>query len=457
MIFSSLIYWMVLACLAYLTCVYGIYVLLLIPSTIEGLHLAHQARHEDFDAIADSPFTIPVSIIVPAFNEEALIEASLHSLLRLNYPEHEVIVVNDGSTDGTLRKLREQFDLEPHESFVRQVFRTGFVRGMYRSRTDKRLIVVDKENGGKADALNCGLNVARYRYICTVDADTVFYRDALIRSMRLVLRDPAQVIGVTSNVTISRNPEGCDLSTDTMLTTFQLLDYLRAFLNNRLGWSRLQFMLCSVGAFSIWRRDVVMELGGFSGNFTCEDIEFTFRAHEHFRRKRLPYRILALAEPVGKTEGPDSIRRLISQRARWQRVINETVWHYRHMIFNPRYGSVGILGMPLYALVEFSAPIFQLLSLILIPLTWWIGVSVRNLLGILLVIALANGVLNNAAIFLHDFQTRNYRIRDLMRLILLGPADLFAYRPILFFAQAKGWIGFLRGDKTWHKFERNHR
>lgn len=461
----AFVFWSMVVCLVYLTSVYLAFVLLLIPSALEAFYLSREALHEDYDAITESPFTIPVSIIAPAYNEEVVIVAAVRSLLRLDYPHYEVIVINDGSKDNTLKALRDAFDLQPRQAFVRRLFPTRTVRGMYMSRSDARLTVIDKENGGKSDGLNCGMNAARYRYICTVDADTVFHPDALARAMRLVLRDPARVVGVTSHVAISRHPEDEDTAQPaarridaTPLTNFQHLDYLRAFLNNRLGWTRLGFMLCSVGAFAIWRRDVVAELGGFSGDFTCEDIEFTFRVHEHFRRNRLPYRILALAEAAGRTEGPDTIRSLVSQRARWQRVITETVWHYRRMAFNRRYGSVGWLGVPYYALVEVIAPVFQVLSVITVPIAWWIGdVTLRDLALFLLTVGFANGVLTNVAILLYDGSSRSYPLRDLVRLMLLGPADIFLYRPILFLAQAKGLLDFFRGDKSWHKFERNRR
>jgi poly-beta-1,6-N-acetyl-D-glucosamine synthase len=465
MALHAVVFWSMVACLVYLAAVYTSFVLLLFPSALEAILLARQARHEDFDAIADSPFTIPVSIIVPAYNEEVVIVAAVRALLQLNYPEYEVIVVNDGSKDGTLKVLRETFDLQPRESFVRRIFSTRAVLGMYASRLDSRLTVIDKANGGKSDALNCGINAARYRYLCTVDADTVFDPDAITRAMRPILRDPARILGVTSHVAISRHPEGRDGGhtkvhriDETAITNFQHLDYLRAFLNNRIGWSRLDFMLCSVGAFAIWRRDVVVELGGFSGDFTCEDIEFTFRVHEHFRRKGTPYRVLALAEAVGRTEGPETIRALIGQRARWQRVITETVWHYRRMMFNPRYGSVGLLGLPYYALIEVLAPIFQVLSVVTVPIAWWIGdVSLRDLALFVLTIGFANGFLTNIAVLLYDASSRAYPLKDLVRLLLLGPADIVLYRPILFWAQARGLVEFLRGDKGWNKFERNRR
>jgi cellulose synthase/poly-beta-1,6-N-acetylglucosamine synthase-like glycosyltransferase len=357
------------------------------------------------------------------------------------------------------------FDLEQREVFYRRQFDSQVVRGVYRSRRHPNLIVVDKVNGGKADALNAGLNLARFRYICTVDSDTVYYPRALLYSLRVPMRDPATIVGVTSQVTITRRPEaggslraGMQRVDDSALTNFQLLDYMRAFINNRIGWSRWNFMLCSVGAFAVWRRDVVEELGGFSGAFTCEDIEFTFRVHERFRREGRPYRIVALPESVGRTEGPDSLGHLVSQRARWQRVITETVWHYRRMMFNPTYGSVGFVGVPYYVLVEVLAPVFEVLAVVIVPIAWWAGTLVlRDVVLMLIATAFANGVLTNLAILSYDAGARSYAPRDLVRLMALGVIDLFAYRPVLIYAQAKGLIDFLRGDKAWHKFARNCR
>lgn len=462
---SVLVTWVVWVCLAYLLCVLAVFVVMIVASAVEHRHVMRQAHAEDYEALSTSRFTIPVSVIAPAYNEEILVEAAVRSLLAFDYPQFEVIVVNDGSRDGTLAVLRRAFDLERRQVCYRRRFHTRPVRGIYRSRTHPNLVVVDKENGGKADALNAGLNLARYRYVCTVDADTIYFPHALLRSMRVAMQDPAVVVGVTSSVTISRRPEQVDPRRpgsvridDRLLTNFQLLDYLRAFLNNRLGWTRWNFMLCSVGSFAIWRRDVVDELGGFSGAFTCEDIEFTFRVHDRFRRERRPYRVVALPESVGRTEGPETVRSLIAQRARWQRVITETVWHYRRMLFNPRYGSVGLFGAPYYLVAEGLAPIFQVVAVATVPLAWWLELlDGRAFLLFLATVALAQGGLTNMAVLRHDRTTRSYPLGDLCRLMLLGLADLFLYRPVLFVAQAIGLVQFLRGDKSWHKFARNRR
>jgi cellulose synthase/poly-beta-1,6-N-acetylglucosamine synthase-like glycosyltransferase len=453
------------ACLIYLTVLTVIFVALARMAVRENRDRARDAAVEDFSIVRSSPFTIPVSIIAPAFNEEVCITASIESLLALDYPEYEVIVVNDGSTDGTMRRLTEAFDLEPSAALYRRVIDAAEIRQIYRSRLDPRLTVVDKVNAGKADALNAGTNLARYRYICCVDSDTVYHSDALLKGMRLVMPDPATVVGVTSHVTLHSRPEqavrddqGRTRLDRHPLVVFQLLDYLRAFIWARAAWSRWNYMLCSVGAFAIWRRDVVVDLGGFSPRFTCEDIEFTFRVHEHFRRLRLPYRIQALPDPVGITEGPTSIRALVSQRARWQRVIAETVWHYRRMLCNPRYGTVGFVGMPYYVLAEVLAPVFQVLAVLIVPLAAYSGL-LRPLecLQMLLIVALGSAAFTCAAVLVQDRYSRTFAAGDLAYLLLLAPADLFLYRPFIFWAQCKGTIDFLLGDRRWNKFERNRR
>ena len=455
----------VLVCLAYLLLTTLVYVALVVIGALESTVRRQESRSEDYATLASSRFTIPVSVIAAAYDEEPVIVSAVETLLAFDYPEHEVIVVNDGSGDRTLEKLRVAFELEPYEVFVRRVFESADVRAIYRSALHPNLIVVDKENGGKADAWNAGLNVARYRYVCGVDADTLFDRQALLKGMRLVVQDPARVIGVTSHLNTAREPERAvaaapgrrpiDLKP---LIAFQHLDFVRAFFNNRIAWSRLRFMLCSPGAFQIWRRDVLEEVGGYSRSFTCEDIEVTFRIHERFLREGRDYEILCLTDNVATTEGPDTVRKLVSQRERWQRVINETVWHYRGMWFNPRYKAVGLLGAPFYLITEVLAPVFELLALAALGLSVALGLfEPRTFLVMLLAIAFTNAALTASAVLFDDLHSRMYRKRDLARLLLLAPLDLVLYRPIIFWARVKGSWRFLRGDKAWHKFERNAR
>ena len=455
----------VLVCLAYLVFTTAVYVTLTVIGAVESLVRKQESRTDDFATLGVSRFTIPVSIVVPAYNEERVIAATTRSMLELDYPEHEVIVVNDGSSDGTLAALIDAFGLQPYEAFVRHVFPHSDVRAMYRSPEHPNLVVVDKVNGGKADALNAALNVARYRYVCGVDADTWFDSKALLKGMRLAVQDPARVIGVTSHMTTARKPEVA-MSADPgrrridlhPLMAYQHLDFLRAFFNNRTAWSRGNYMLCSPGAFAIWRRDVLEEVGGYSRTFTCEDIEITFRIHEKYLREGRDYRILSLTDNVATTEGPDTVRKLVSQRERWQRVIDETVWHYRRMWFNRRYKSVGLVGTPFYLLTEVLAPAFEVLGLLALAGAVALGLFQPSTFVVMVAaIAFTNAALTASAILFEDLQSRSYRVRDLVILLLYTPLDVVVYRPILLWARLKGSLGFLRGDKAWHKFERNER
>ncbi|HEY4621181.1 MAG TPA: glycosyltransferase [Gaiellaceae bacterium] len=455
----------VLTCLGYLLLTNVVAMVFILVGAVENAVRRHDSRSADYSTLASSRFTIPVSVIVAAYNEEAVIENTVRSLLDFEYPEFEVIVANDGSSDGTLERMREAFALEPYEVFVRRILQSEEVRGIYRSAAHPNLVVLDKVNGGKADAWNAGLNVARYRYVCGVDADTVFDRNALLKVMRFAIQDPARVIGVTSQITTAKNPErmlaappGRRPVDREPLMVYQLLDFLRAFLNNRLAWSRLGFMLCSPGGFQIWRRDVLEEVGGYARSFTCEDIELTFRVHERFLRERRDYHVHCLPDSIGVTEGPDSIAKLIAQRERWQRVINETVVHYRRMWFNPRYRSVGLVGAPFYLLTEVLSPAIELLGIGSLVAAAALGLfEPVAFVAILGAMAFTNAALTACAILFDDLQSRMYRRRDLARMLMLAPFDLVLYRPFIFWARLKGSWRFLRRDKGWYKFDRNVR
>ena len=455
----------VLVCFAYLLLVNLLALAFLVVGAFENAVRKHDSESNDFATLESSRFTIPVSVIVAAYDEEVVIESTVRSLLAFDYPEFEVVVVNDGSSDGTLERLEEAFDLVPYEMFVRRIFATQPVRGIYRCPEHPNLVVVDKENGGKADSWNAALNVARYRYVCGVDADTVFDSKALLTVMRVAINDPARIVGVTSQITTARDPQGT-LSAPVgsrrvdggLLGLYQHLDFIRAFLNNRLAWSRLGFMLCSPGGFQIWRRDVLEEIGGYSTEFTCEDIELTFRIHERYRREGRDYEIRCLPDSVGVTEGPDDVSKLVSQRERWQRVINETVIHYRRMWFNRSYGSVGMVGAPFYLLSEVLSPAIELLALASLVAAVALGIfDVEVFFIVVAAMAFVNAALTAGAILLDDLQSRLYRVRDLVRLLFWTPFDMILYRPIIAWARFKGTWRFLRGDKAWHKFERNER
>jgi cellulose synthase/poly-beta-1,6-N-acetylglucosamine synthase-like glycosyltransferase len=217
-------------------------------------------------------------------------------------------------------------------------------------------------------------------------------------------------------------------------------------------------MMCVSGGYGMWRRDVVVEVGGFAPNFTCEDIEMTFRVHEKMLREKRPYRIISLPSLIAQTEGPQKIGSLVSQRARWQRVTLETIWHYRRMFFRPKYRTVGMLGVPYYTIFECLAPLFQVLSIATLALAGLYGIiGWQAYLFFLGIMTFGTAMPTTLAVWLHDRGYRDYRVRDLVHMLLLGPLELILYRPILMWAGMVGTVQFLRGHKGWDKFERNAR
>lgn len=425
-----------------------------------------QASAEDYDVLRMSRFMLPVSIVAPAYNEEAMVIPATRSLLAQDYPEFEVIVVDDGSEDRTLQRLIDEFDLIEQPAFMPRQLKTLPIRAVYRSLRHPRLTVVSKENGGnKADPLNCGINFATHPYLCCVDGDTMYLPGALLSAMSQVTREPESIVGATSFFGISSEPESSPIDADgfrkperNLLCFFQNLDLMRSFLAYRLAFSRMECMLCNPGAFAIWRRDIVIELNGFAENFSCEDIEMTFRIHEHALRNKLDLKVIALPYMIARTEGPDNSRALIRQRARWQRVVLETVWHFRFMLMRPRYRNVGMIGVPYYLVFEALAPIMQLISLITIVISAWLDLlSLREYLLLLVGLVFATSLPTIAAVRLQDEIYRDYRIRELAKMLLLSPLEFFLYRPQIMLAGFRGYIDFLKQEKGWHKFDRNVR
>ncbi len=409
-----------------------------------------------------SPLTPPVSILLPAFNEEAGIVESVRSLLALRYPEFEVIVINDGSSDATLARLMEEFDLAPIRKVIRDSIACAPVFGSYVSRRNSALSVIDKENGGKADALNCGVNAARYPYFCAVDADAIIEEDALLRVAQPILDDP-ELVAATGG--IIRIANGCKIDhgrvTDvrlprSRLATFQVVEYFRAFLVGRVGWNRLSSLLIISGAFGLFRRSLVEAVGGYWTKTVGEDVELVIRLHHYLRERGEPYRIEFVPDPVCWTEAPEDLRTLARQRRRWQRGLAEALWRHRSLLGNPRYGVLGLAAFPYFLMFELLGALVELLGYLMLPPAVLLDMISPAFLYTFLVLAILLGVLFSiSALALEEFSFRRHtHSREVWRMIFYAVAENFGYRQLTSYWRVLAFFDLARRKRDWGAMRR---
>jgi cellulose synthase/poly-beta-1,6-N-acetylglucosamine synthase-like glycosyltransferase len=401
-----------------------------------------------------------VSVLVPAYNEQAGIVAAVQAMLALRYPTKEIVVIDDGSADDTFERLRQEFDLVEVPVVVPDDVPTrGAVRSVHRSRSGaESLVVIQKENGGRADALNVGINVARGGLICMVDADSVLDSEALLTVVKPFTDDPLRVVATGGVVRVAN---GCTVLGGRVvdvrmpkrwLPRIQVVEYLRAFLMGRTGWSRLGCLVIISGAFGLFRRDHLVELGGLSPDTVGEDAELVVRLHRRLQEMGDPYRIVFVAEPVCWTEVPSTWRVLASQRRRWHRGLTEILTTYRRMIGNPRYGRIGLVALPYYVLFELLAPVVELAAVVLVPAGIMVGSVNVDFAWRFLLVAYGYGmVVSLCSLALEEVAFHRYhRWRDLWAAVLAALLENLGYRQVIAVFQLQGgWAGLRRTKAVW--------
>jgi cellulose synthase/poly-beta-1,6-N-acetylglucosamine synthase-like glycosyltransferase len=447
--------------LTYFVALNSFYALLLVLSIPELWSHWHLAEDDQLTRVLGTEALPPMSILVPAHNEEVSIVDSVLSFLTLQYPHHEVVLVNDGSSDATMERLTEAYDLYEVPRAFMITLTTKPVRAYYRSRRHSKLLVIDKENGGKADALNAALNAARFPYVVAVDADTLIEPDALLRLSRpfLLGKSVAAVGGtirVANSCTITHGRVVEARVDRRLLPAIQAVEYLRAFLFGRLGWNRLGGNLIISGAFGLFKRQYLLAIRGYRTGSVTEDMDLVVRLHRYVRENRLRDIMPFIPDPVAWTEVPTSIRVLARQRERWHRGLLETLWTHRDLLFNPRYGTVGMIAYPFFLFGEALAPAMELLG--------YLGVLVGLALGIvdpsfawlfLSVVVLYGLLLSVWAILLEEVSFRRYTRRvDVVRLLINAVAEAFGYRQLTLLFRLQAFWKVARGDRRWGTMQR---
>jgi cellulose synthase/poly-beta-1,6-N-acetylglucosamine synthase-like glycosyltransferase len=384
-----------------------------------------------------SGFEPPVTVIVPAYNEQFTVVASVQSLLQLRYPQFEVVVINDGSRDDTLSALVKAFDLKPFPEVLRVRLKTARVRGVYRSRAHPDLRVIDKENGGKADALNAGINAARYPLFCALDADGILQPDSLRRVVRPFVED-SRTVATGGMIRIAN---GCDVRGGWLvreappwnpLALIQVVEYCRAFLFGRLGWNPLNALLVISGAFGVFHKETVVAAGGYRTGIAGEDMELVVRLHRRLRQSATPYRIAFVPDPVCWTEAPESLRVLRRQRVRWHRGLCESLSLNLNLMLGRSGGCVGWMAFPFALIFECLSPFVEIAGYLVFGAGYIAGhIDPAFALGFLAV-SIGLGVLLSASSLLFDemaFHTYP-KARHLLSLLIASVVENFGYRQL---------------------------
>ena len=425
----------------------------------------HQRRLEShrLNWLKETPMTPPITIIAPAHNEEASICVAVHNLLELDYPQLEVVVVNDGSKDRTLEELRQEFHLRPVRGVYVPQAKSAPVRGLYRSEMDARLVVVDKEAGGsKADATNAGLNAATSPYVCVVDADSVLERDALLRIMVPILADPKRVVAVGGIVRVLNGSEveGGQLRRVRMplksIEAIQVIEYLRAFLIGREAWAQGNMLMIISGAFGLFRTDLVRAVGGYRSRAIGEDFDLVARLHRHLREKGTDYKIRFVPDPMCWTEVPSDLRSLGRQRARWQKGLLDVLWPNRDMLLRPRYGRIGSFALPYLWLFELLAPIVEIVGIATIILAACLGVLSKEFFLKFLIFGYAFAtVISIGSVLQEEITYKRYNAwQDVIKLVSYCFLEHFPYRQLHMVWRLQGLWQYMLGDYVWRPLKR---
>ena len=412
----------------------------------------------DLKKLLSSPYTPPISIVAPAYNEGSTIINSVHSLLSLQYPRFEVIIINDGSTDNTLRKMVKEFSLVQVDYAYNERVTTQPVRGFYKSTNPaySKLLIIDKENGkSKADASNAGVNAASFPYFVCTDVDCVIDNQALLLLIKPFLDEEKRVI---ANGAIIRISNGCDVEQGFMvnikapnnfLTSVQEIEYLRSFLLGRMAWSKINGLIIVSGGIGLFDREIALAAGGYDPKSFGEDMEITVRMRKHMHKIKQKYAVKYIPESLCWTEVPPNLDIFMKQRVRWAKGLVQTLFKHRDMWFNPKYGRMGLVAFPYWILYEWLAPIIELVGLFSYSYLIYTGrLNFEFSLILLAFVFFFSVMITTIAILWEEYNNQVYKSKkEIFKLLMIIFLEPFLFHPIIVYASIKGNISMLFGTK----------
>jgi len=445
--------------------IFTTYLVLTIFSAITLRKYLRKNSYVDYNSIVASPLAPSLSVIAPAYNESETIIDNIRTLLSLYYNNYEVIVINDGSKDDSLEKIIAVYELEKVNYYFDYRLPCKRIRGVYKSknRSFKKLTVIDKSNGGKADSLNAGLNVCRNDLVVSIDADSIMEPDALLKLVKPFMEaKEKRVIGAGGVIRIANSCEISDGHIQKVnlpkkfLPRAQVMEYTRAFLMGRMAWSELDGLLLISGALGMFDREIVIKSGGYSTSTVGEDMELVVRIRRYMVENGLDYDVIYIPDPLCWTEVPSTVKVLARQRSRWTRGTMETLFKHRKLFFNRKYGKLGLLGYPYWLAFEYLAPIVEFLGI-----CWFIYLVITSSLNWPFFLLLFGFVyffavsLSIWAVLFEEITFHKYeKRRDVMRLVGIAFLEPLFYHPLTMLMSIKGNIDKLFNRNKWGKMER---
>ena len=418
-------------------------------STRNSLHYKHKNSFGDLSKVMASPLAPGITIIAPAYNEGLTIVENIRSLLSLQYVNYEVMVVNDGSKDDTLQKMIDAYDLEKIDRKIDPDWRSKPIRGIYKSRqrSFSKLTVIDKENGGKSDALNTGIQLSEMKYVGCIDVDCLLLPDALLHVVKSFFqRTKKRVIAVGGVIRIANS---CKISGGKLeeirlpknwLAKFQLLEYTRSFLLGRMAWGRIDSLLIISGAFGFFDRQIALAVGGYDTGTVGEDMEIVFRMRRYMHERNIPYTVEYIPDPLCWTEVPESAKILVNQRDRWARGNLETLYTHKDMFFNPKFGRLGMLSYPYWFFYEWLAPLLEFFGFFTIILFYFLGIiNWEFFIAITLTVYTFSVMFSFYAILWDVYSYNQYKkTKDILILMFCAIIEPLVFHPIVVWSAVRG-------------------
>lgn len=404
---------------------------------------------------------IPISILVPAYNEEVTIVDSINSLLNLNYPSYEIIMINDGSKDQTVAKVISHFNLKKVSKPYRKLIPTNEALDIYEGNGKIKIILVDKVNGGKSDALNMGINVCSFPTFLCMDADSMLQSDALQKIVEPFLEDD-QMVAVGGDVKISNNlviDNGEILSIEKpekLIVIFQMIEYLRVFLNSRISLNGINGNLIISGAFGLYNKQAVVNVGGYTNGLMGEDMEIIMKIHSFYLKNKISYKTSYVPDAICWTQVPEEVKVLKRQRRRWHVGLAQSLKRHRYMFLNPKYGLIGMVSFPYFLFFEYLTPFLEVIGLVTITLSFLLGIIDLNFfLFYLLVYMGFNIIVSMISIIIERYMFSSTMTNKItFQLILFSILESFGYRQIIslfrmgnIFKKSHNWGEMTRKEK----------